>query len=102
MTLMTLSSDSGVVCLASLMSLAGPVLVAQSSGSWEPSGGLARLSRTLEDLSERVGPVVVQIFTPWYPAAQGRVAGLEDLLEMPRRRRSELSSIRMANSPRYC
>ena len=85
MNVMNLRSYSGVACLASMLS-AGPVVVAQSSGS--QALGLAQLSRTLEELSERVGPAIVQIYTTGYTAAQGRAAGPESLLQTQRGRSS--------------
>ena len=81
---MKLRIYSCAVCLALVHSLAGAVLPAQASESQEPSGGLVQLSHTLEELSERVGPAVVQIFATGYTAAQGRVAGRERLLETQR------------------
>ena len=81
---MKLRTYSCAVCLALVHSLAGTSLPAQAVGSQEPSGGLVQLSHTLEELSERVGPAVVQIFATGYTAAQGRVAGRERLLETQR------------------
>ena len=81
---MKLRTYSCAVCLALVHSLAGTALPAQASESQEPSGGLVQLSHTLEELSERVGPAVVQIFATGYTAAQGRVTGRERLLETQR------------------
>ena len=85
MNVMNLRSYSCVACLAAMLS-AGPVVVAQSSGP--QALGLAQLSRTLEELSERVGPAIVQIYTTGYTAAQGRAVGPQSLLQTQRSRSS--------------
>ncbi len=86
--MMSLQPDTGLapnaVAVRVRALLACVLLCVAAPGSAQQTGSLAALSDTLEALSERVGPAVVQIFVSGYAIGGGLVPSAEPLVSPQR------------------